>query len=337
MSSPSFFVSPLRDAFGRVHTSLRVSVTDRCNIRCVYCMPQVAVRFLPRDQVLTYEEIGRFVRVVAGLGVRKVRITGGEPLVRADIAVLVRRLSPLDGIDEVTLTTNGLLLKELALPLREAGLARLNVSLDTVREQTFRRVARRDGLQSVIDGIAAAQRAGFDDIRLNAIAMRGVTEDEIEPLGRFARERGLALRFIEYMPLDAQRDWRRDQVLSGDAIRRRLESAFGPLIPSPRTDMSQPAVDYEFADGGGRVGFINPVTQPFCGDCNRLRLTAEGQVRNCLFSKTEWDARALLRSGATDDQIASLVRECVAAKKPGHGIDQPEFLRPERAMYQIGG
>jgi cyclic pyranopterin phosphate synthase len=329
--------APLIDSFGRTHTSLRISVTDRCNIRCLYCIPNETVRFLPRQEVLSFEEIERFVGVVAKRGVNKLRLTGGEPLVRTDLPLLVRRLVAVPGVEEVKLTTNGVLLAKHAQPLRDAGLARLNVSLDTVREEAFRQITRRDGLADVLAGIAAAQAVGFDRIRLNAIAMRGVTEEEIVPLGRFARERGLELRFIEYMPLDADDLWQREHVLSGDEILARLQDAFGPLSPLERKDPSQPATDYRFTDGGGVVGFINPVTQPFCGDCNRLRLTAEGQVRNCLFGADEWDARALLRGGATDDEIGRLVEASVLAKKPGHGIDQPDFLRPQRAMYQIGG
>ncbi len=328
---------PLVDSHGRVHTSLRISVTDRCNIRCHYCMPNESIRFLPRSEVLSFEEVERFVSIVAQRGVSKIRLTGGEPLVRKDLPLLVRRLVAVAGVEEVTLTTNGVLLAQHAQQLRETGLARLNVSLDTVREEAFRQITRRDGLADVLAGIAAAQSVGFDRIRLNAIAMRGVTEEEIVPLGRFARERGLELRFIEYMPLDADDRWQREHVLSGDDILARLQDAFGPLSPVERKDPSQPATDYRFTDGGGAVGFINPVTQPFCGDCNRLRLTAEGQVRNCLFSDAEWDARALLRGGATDEQISRLVQACVLAKKPGHGIDEPNFLRPQRAMYQIGG
>ena len=328
---------PLTDTFGRVHTSLRISVTDRCNIRCFYCMPAENVRFMPRSEILSFEEIERFVRVVAQLGVRKLRLTGGEPLVRADVPALVEKLVAVPGIDEVALTTNGILLPEQARALKEAGLARLNISLDTLREETFQRISRREGLDRVLYGIAAAQEAGFGDIRINAVAIRGLTEDEIVPLARFALERGLEMRFIEYMPLDADGTWRTEQVLSGRDIRLALEAEFGPLIPLVRDDPSKPAVDYRLASGPGRIGFINPVSEPFCGDCNRLRITAEGRIRNCLFSTVEWDARALLRGGASDDEIARLVRDCVAAKKAGHGIDSPDFLKPERAMYQIGG
>lgn len=326
----------LVDSFGRVHTSLRISVTDRCNIRCFYCMPREDVQFLPRGDILSFEEITRFARIVAGMGVHKLRLTGGEPLVRADLPKLVASLSAIEGIDDLALTTNGLLLAAQAHALRNAGLMRVNISLDTLDEATFQRISRRRGLDRVLAGVEAAQRAGFDSIRLNAIAIRGLSEADIVPLAAFARDRALELRFIEYMPLDADGQWDSQKVLAGDRVRQKLENEFGPLAPIERTDPSQPAVDYQFA-GGGRIGFINPVTKPFCGDCNRLRLTAEGQIRNCLFSTVEWDARGVMRNGGSDREIADLVRECVAAKKPGHGIDSPEFLRPQRAMYQIGG
>ncbi|MFM2096954.1 MAG: Cyclic pyranopterin monophosphate synthase [Planctomycetota bacterium] len=333
MSNPR----PLVDSFGRIHTSLRISVTDRCNIRCFYCMPNENVVFRPREEILTFEEIERFARVVARRGVNKFRLTGGEPLVRSDLDQLVRRLAAVPGIEDLTLTTNAMLLADQAIPLRRAGLQRLNISLDTLNEQTFQQITRRSGLDQVLAGIEAARDAGFQRIRLNAVAMRGITEQEILPLARYARERRLELRFIEFMPLDAEHRWATHDVISGEAIRKTLESEFGPLIPVSRNDPSQPAFDYQYADGIARVGLINPVSQPFCQDCNRLRITADGHVRNCLFSTVEWDVRHLMRGGATDEAIEQLVRDCVMAKKAGHGIDAPEFIRPERAMYQIGG
>ena len=327
---------PLIDTFGRIHTNLRISVTDRCNIRCFYCMPET-VRFLPRAEILTYEEIERLVRVVAQMGVNKLRITGGEPLVRAELPRLIEMLAVVPGIRDIALTTNGILLAGQAQALKDAGLGRLNISLDGLSEETFRKISRREGLDRVLDGIFAAKRAGFDKIRLNAVAIRGITEAEVVPLGRFARQHGMEMRFIEFMPLDAENNWQTEQVLSGKEIREILEAEFGPLIPLDRDDPSQTAVDYQFADSIGRMGFINPVTQPFCGNCNRLRITAEGTIRNCLFSTEESDVRELLRGGGTDDQIAETVRRAVHAKKPGHGIDTDEFIKPDRAMYQIGG
>jgi cyclic pyranopterin phosphate synthase len=327
----------LVDSFGRLHNSLRISVTDRCNIRCFYCMPEENVQFKPREELLTFEEIARFVRVAAGFGVNKLRLTGGEPLLRHDLSQLARMLVAIPGIHEVALTTNGILLDRQAAGLHAAGLHRLNISLDAMSEATFERIARRKGLQRVFDGIFAAQQAGFRKIRLNAVSIRGITEAEIVPLAQFARRHELELRFIEYMPLDADRHWDHDQVLSGDEVRAIIDREVGTLEPASVEDPSQPATDFCYTDGGGRVGFINPVTQPFCGACNRLRLTAEGDIRNCLFSIAEWDARAVMRGNGTDADLAKLIQDCVAAKKPGHGIDTPAFVRPERAMYQIGG
>ncbi|HEY2882076.1 MAG TPA: GTP 3',8-cyclase MoaA [Pirellulales bacterium] len=332
----------LVDRFGRTHNNLRISVTDRCNIRCFYCMPAEDVLFKPREELLSYEEIVRFVQVAVGLGVDKLRLTGGEPLVRHDLPALVEQLVKLPGIRDVALTTNGILLAEQAAALHAAGLHRLNISLDTLSESTFQRISRRAGLEKVLEGIFAAKQAGFQKIRLNAISIRGITEAEIVPLATFARRHGMELRFIEYMPLDAERHWDHDQVLGGDEVRGVIDREIGQLVALPVADPSQPATDYRYADGGGRVGFINPVTHPFCSDCNRLRLTAEGQVRNCLFSTTEWDARTILRNSqlppvAAQTALAELITACVAAKKIGHGIDTPEFIRPQRAMYQIGG
>ncbi len=332
---------PLVDAFGRVHTDLRVSVTDRCNIRCRYCMP-IDVTFKPREELLTYAEIVRVVSVAAQLGVRSVRLTGGEPLVRRDLHQLIRELRRVDGIDEVALTTNGLLLGEQAGPLADAGLSRVNVSLDSLRDETFRYIARSEGLSQVLAGLAEAKRVGLQGIRLNAVSIRGLTEADVVPLARFARSEGFQLRFIEFMPLDADRQWSQPQVLSGREVRGMLEEAFGALEPVPVHDGGQPAVDYRYTDASGDavgslVGFIDPVTQPFCERCDRLRLTADGQFRNCLFSTEEWDVRRLLRDGGDDAAVANLMRACVAEKKAAHGIGTPSFERPERAMYQIGG
>ena len=326
----------LVDGFGRVHTDLRVSVTDRCNLRCTYCMPLEAT-FRPAAEHLTVAEIIRVVAVAAGLGVRSVRLTGGEPLLRSDLAPLVARLTALPGIDEVALTTNGLLLAEQAATLRGAGLSRLNVSLDSLRPDVFERIARRSGLDRVLAGLAAAKAAGFTAIRINAVSIRGLTEAEVVPLADFCRREGFELRFIEFMPLDAEAAWSREQVLSGADVRAILVRAVGPLLPVGGTDPGQPATDYAWADGSGRVGFIDPVSAPFCDRCDRLRLTADGQFRNCLFSLAEWDARAVLRGGGSDEAIAGLLRECVAAKRAAHGIDTPAFTRPARSMYQIGG
>lgn len=325
------------DSYGRIHTNLRISVTDRCNIRCFYCMPNENVKFLPHREILTFEEIQRFTRICSTMGVDRIRITGGEPLVRSQLEKLVAMLVNIDAINSVALTTNGVLLADQAQRLRHAGLNRINISLDTLNEDTFFRLSRRKGLDRVLRGIEAAIAAGFEKIRLNAIAIAGLTDDEIIPLVEFAVRQGLEIRFIEFMPLDAEQNWKNDQVLTGDKIKQIVEERFGELVACHRNDPSQPAVDYRFANGAGRIGFINPVSQPFCHSCNRLRLTSEGKVRNCLFSTSEWDARELLRSGASDDELAELVLECVGHKKAAHGIDSVDFRRPEKAMYQIGG
>jgi GTP 3',8-cyclase len=332
-------MSGLVDGFGRVHTDLRISVTDRCNLRCTYCMPAEVV-FRPREELLSFEEIARVARVAAGEGIRTIRLTGGEPLLRRDLDALVALLVAIPGIDEVAATTNGLLLAEQAAPLAAAGLGRLNVSLDAIREQAFERLTRRRGLDRVLAGLAAARAAGFEQIRINAVSIRGLSEEQIVPLAEFCRREALHLRFIEFMPLDADGGWETGQVLSGREVRAILEGALGPLEPVEADgagDLGQPAVDWRWADGGGLVGFIDPVTHPFCDRCDRLRLTADGQFRNCLFSTTEWDARAVLRGGGSDAEIATLLHDCVAAKRAAHGIGSPGFERPARAMYEIGG
>ena len=312
---------------------LRIDVT----FDVFYCMPNENIQFLPQKQILTFEEIQRFTRVCRDLGVDRLRITGGEPLVRSELETLIAMLVKLNGIKSVALTTNGMLLADRAQGLKDAGLSRINISLDTLSEDTFFRLSRRKGLNRVIQGIEAAIDVGFEKIRLNAIAIAGLTDSEIVPLVEFAQKKQLEIRFIEFMPLDAEENWQNDQVLTGEKIKKIVEQHFGKLIACDRDDPSQPAMDFQFANGKGRIGFINPVSEPFCESCNRLRMTAEGKIRNCLFSTSEWDVRDLLRSGSTDDEIASLVLDCVRNKKASHGIDSDEFSRPEKAMYQIGG
>jgi cyclic pyranopterin phosphate synthase len=327
----------LVDSFGRVHNNLRVSVTDRCNIRCVYCMPE-AVTFLPRESLLTFEEIARVVRVATTLGIDKVRLTGGEPLVRRDLPKLVAMIAETPGIKDVGLTTNGILLAPMARALWDAGLRRINVSLDTMDPDRFRELTRRTGFEEVIKGILAAKDAGFDPVKVNAVAIKGVTEPDVVPLGEFARAHGLELRFIEYMPLDAVDHWERGKVLFADEILQRLTQGIGPLAPAPDQDPRAPAVDYDYLDGGGRVGLIASVSRPFCMSCNRLRLTAEGKLRNCLFALEETDLRPLLRGAdAPDAEIAKALRESVAAKWEGHEINTARFIKPERLMHSIGG
>jgi GTP 3',8-cyclase len=336
--------SQLIDSFGRVHRSIRISVTDRCNIRCFYCMPAGDVAFAPRHELLSFEEITRVVSLLAELGVHDVRLTGGEPLIRRDVDALVAMLASIAAVHDLAMTTNGILLPQLARRLRDAGLQRLNISLDTLDEQTFHRITRREGVQRVLSGIEAALAVGFDQIRLNALAIRDLTEHELESLIEFAVERSLTLRFIEFMPLDAERAWAADQVLGGEELLRRIETRFGCLQPIAPPQASQPARDYALVDlprdASGehpRVGVIRPVTQPFCGACDRLRLTAEGAIRNCLFSDQEWDLRALLRGGASDAELLQEIRAAVTAKRAGHLISHPGFSQPDRPMYRIGG
>jgi cyclic pyranopterin phosphate synthase len=327
----------LIDSFGRVHNNLRISVTDRCNIRCTYCMPE-SVQFLPRKDLLTFEEIERVVRVAASLGIDKVRLTGGEPLVRRDLPRLVARIAEIPGIKDVGLTTNGILLGPMARALRDAGLERINVSLDTMDPARFRELTRRDGWEQVIEGILAARAAGFDPVKLNALAIKGVTEEDVVPLARFAREHGLELRFIEYMPLDAGNLWDRAKVLLASEILDRLTLGVGPLAPAPDQDPRAPAMDYDYLDGGGRVGLIASVSRPFCASCNRIRLTADGKLRNCLFALEETDLRPLIRQNeANDAALAGALLASVAGKWEGHEINTARFIKPERLMHSIGG
>lgn len=307
-------------------------------------MPESNVVFAPRQELLSFEELTRIVRLLSEQGVHDVRLTGGEPLVRRDVDRLVVMLAALPQVRDLAMTTNGILLPQFAQRLREAGLQRLNISLDTLNEQTFRRITRREGVQRVLDGIDAAVRVGFEQIRLNALAIRNLTEPELESLVEFAAARSLTLRFIEYMPLDAARSWSTDQVLAGDEILGRLGERFGRLQPLPPPQPSQPARDFALldlpTDASGqhpRIGLIRPVSEPFCGACDRLRITAEGMVRNCLFSSEEWDLRDLLRSGASDQEILNQIAAAVSAKQAGHLIMQAGFSPPERPMYRIGG
>ena len=327
----------LIDSFGRVHNNLRISVTDRCNIRCVYCMPET-VTFLPRSALLSFEEIVRFVRIAAELGVNKIRLTGGEPLVRRDIPRLISMITEVPGIDDIGLTTNGILLAPMAQRLWDAGLRRINISLDTMDPQTFLELTRRTGFEQVIEGIHAAKAAGFQPVKINAIAIKGVSETSVAPLARFSRAHGLELRFIEYMPLDAGNLWERGKVLYASEILEILNDEIGPLAPAPNQDPRAPAMDYDFADGLGRVGMIASISRPFCGSCNRVRITAEGKLRNCLFALEETDLKPLLRDPQSSDQaIAEALIASVAGKWEGHEINTSRFIKPERLMHSIGG
>jgi cyclic pyranopterin phosphate synthase len=327
--------STLVDSFGRAHNNLRISVTDRCNLRCTYCMPEEAV-FMDRSELLTFEEIAQFVRVAAPLGIDKVRLTGGEPLMRRDIDRLVRLLVAIPGIRDVGLTSNGLLLAEHAAALHAAGLRRINVSLDTLDEGRFQQLTRRAGLPRVLAGIDAARRAGFAPVKVNAVIIRGVNDCDVAPLARQARADGWEMRFIEYMPIGAE-PWERGKVFFGHEILEIIEREVAPLRPAADYDPHAPAMDFAYTDGKGRIGLIASVSRPFCRSCNRLRLTADGKLRNCLFALDEMDVKGLLRSGAEDARIAEVIRANVRAKWEGHEINTARFVKPERTMHAIGG
>src|SRR5262245_5093763 len=328
--------APLTDTFGRTVRDLRLSITDRCNLRCVYCMPAEGMPWLPKQDLLTYEELVRFARVCLECGVTGVRLTGGEPTVRADLPELVRMLHEMAPELDLALTTNGLKLTELAPALHAAGLTRVNVSLDTLDRARFHQLARRDRLAEVLAGLDAARRAGLSPIKVNAVLMRGLNDDEVVPLARWARDQGFELRFIEWMPLDFQHSWDRSKLVSATEILERLGEVFA-LEPEEGDDPSAPARTFRYLDGAGRVGVIASVTRPFCGTCDRIRLTADGQVRTCLFSLKEYDFRRLMRAGGSDNDIEALLRSAVLRKEPGHLISQPGFVQPERGMSAIGG
>jgi GTP 3',8-cyclase len=328
----------LADSFGRVATDLRVSLTDRCNLRCAYCMPPEGLEWLPSPELLTDEEVTRLIRVaVELLGVREVRFTGGEPLLRRGLAGLIARTAELDPRPEISLTTNAIGLARTAAALREAGLDRINVSLDTLRPETFRKLARRDRLPDVLDGLAAAVETGLTPVKVNAVLMRDLNDDEAAPLLRFCLDHGYELRFIEQMPLDAQHGWKRAEMVTADEILAALGREFNLTPDDPHKRGSTPAEAFLVDGGPARVGVIASVTRPFCGNCDRVRLTADGQVRNCLFARTENDLRSPLRTGASDAELADRWRRAVAVKLPGHGINDPSFLQPDRPMSAIGG
>ena len=333
----------LVDRFGRVATDLRVSLTDRCNLRCSYCMPEEGLLWLPKDTLLTDAEVVRLVDIAARLlGVTEIRFTGGEPLLRPGLVKIVAETSALTPRPKMSVTTNGIGLSRLANALAEAGLDRVNVSLDTLQPPRFEALARRRRLEEVLEGVAAADAAGLRPVKLNAVLMRGINDDEAVDLLTFALNHGYELRFIEQMPLDAQHAWRREDMVPGEEILAQLRSAF-TLLPDPTERGAAPAetwlVEGYEASGGGpaKVGVIASVTQPFCGACDRTRLTADGQVRNCLFSEEETDLRGLLRGGASDEELADAWRGAMWAKRAGHGIDNPKFLQPSRPMSAIGG
>jgi cyclic pyranopterin phosphate synthase len=326
---------PLRDALGRVVDDLRISVTDRCNFRCVYCMPEEGMKWLPRDEILSFEELTRVARIFVEAGTRTIRLTGGEPLVRRDLPALVGMLHGLHPKLDLSLTTNGFLLRRDARALADAGLRRVNVSLDSLRADRFARITRRDCLSTVLDGIEAAREAGLTPVKVNCVVVRGFNDDEVLDFARMAREQGVQVRFIEFMPLDASGEWGRDSVVPGDELLEAVETEF-PM--QSRDAGHDPAQRLAFADGApGELGFINSVSAPFCARCNRVRITADGQLRTCLFSVTETDLRTPLRSGATDADMEQVIRDAIWRKEPGHRINEPDFVRPTRSMSQIGG
>ena len=328
----------LTDSYGRIATDLRVSLTDRCNLRCSYCMPPEGLDWLPKPEVLTGDEVARLVRIgVETLGIREVRFTGGEPLLRRDLVSIIAATAALSPRPEISLTTNGIGLDRRAAALRDAGLDRINVSLDTLRPDVFRKLSRRDRLSDVLAGLAAAAAAGLTPVKVNTVLMRDLNEDEAPDLLRYCMEHGYELRFIEQMPLDAQHGWKRTEMITADEIFDSLSRAFNLFEDSERVRGAAPAETFLVDGGPARVGVIASVTRPFCGACDRVRLTADGQIRNCLFARSESDLRSLLRSDASDEEIAARWRAAVASKLPGHGINDPSFLQPDRPMSAIGG
>ena len=349
----------LADSFGRVMRDLRVSVTDRCNFRCLYCLPEteeaadfyrvkfdalknpspptpITREWKPRSQILTFEEIERVVRLAAELGIEKVRVTGGEPLLRQGVESLVARLAQIPGVTDLAMTTNGFLFPQKGRTLRAAGLQRVSFSLDSLDPANFKKIAGRDGLRSVLASIDLAQELGFRPVKANAVVIRGLNDREIEALAEFARQKNLSFRFIEFMPLDSGRAWQKELVVPGREILQRLRARFD-LRPVQSSNVSETAKRWSFADGRGEIGIIAPVSEPFCGHCNRLRLTADGKLRTCLFSLTEHDLKPLLRGGASDDVIKERLQEIVRQKEERHHIGEPDFVQPERTMSCIGG
>ncbi|GAA1907533.1 GTP 3',8-cyclase MoaA [Lapillicoccus jejuensis] len=330
-------MTQLVDTFGRVARDLRVSVTDRCNLRCTYCMPAEGLPWMPKDEMLTDEELLRLVGVFVGLGVRQVRLTGGEPLLRRTIVDVVAGITALTPRPQVAMTTNGIGLARLAQPLAEAGLDRVNVSLDTIDPEVFRRLTRRDRLDDVEKGLAAAAEAGLTPVKVNAVAMRGVNDHVVADVLGWCLDRGYELRFIEQMPLDAQHGWDRTEMISAQELRERLSERY-TLTPLPDRERGSAPAERFLVDGGpATVGIIASVSEPFCGSCDRTRLTADGQVRNCLFSHRETDLRGPLRDGASDEELAGLIRGEMWRKARGHGIGEPDFVQPDRPMSSIGG
>ena len=326
----------LQDSYGRPITDLRISVTDRCNYKCFYCKTGLGLKAVPRDRLLTYEEIERLARLFLGLGIRKLRVTGGEPLLRKGLEILIGRLAALPGLGDLALTTNGFSLSTKAAALRDAGLRRVTVSLDSLDRERFRQMTGQDDLERVVAGIEAARLCGLDPIKINCVVVRDWNDDELLEFAEFARRRAVHVRFIEFMPLDEDEKWTRAQVVTGAEVIDRIRQRHG-LIPLRPEQASDTSVNYCFPDGPGTVGVITTVSRPFCGECSRIRLTADGKLRTCLFSLEEHDVKALLRSGATDDQVVQFIVDTVRKKEAGHRINEPDFTPPPRTMSYIGG
>ena len=325
-----------KDGMGRTIVNLRISVTDRCNFRCTYCMPADNVEFMDRSNLLSFEEIKRVAQIVSSMGINRLRLTGGEPLMRKNLPALIKMLDEVDGIDDIAMTTNAYFLKDQAQSLKEAGLKRLNVSLDALDPDKFRDVNRRDCLQSVLDGLDTARKVGFKSIKINAVAVRNFSETEIMSLIEMGRSDGFEIRFIEFMPLDSDKVWERDKVLFGHEIVDMIKENY-ELVPIDNSLEIGPASEYNFADGKGKIGIITAVSNPFCDHCNRIRMTADGKLRTCLFSTEETNLKELIRSGATDEAIIETINQAVLVKEPGHKINLDDFERPTRAMHAIGG
>lgn len=329
----------LVDAYGRHIKNVRISVTDKCNFRCVYCMPAEGLQWLKRNEILSFEEIEKLVRLLVSMGVEQVRLTGGEPTVRKDLPELIRNLSKIEGLKSLSLTTNGFLLKSMAKSLAEAGLTRINVSIDSLVREKFFQLTRRDTLQQVLEGLEELEKyPQISPIKINAVAMRNFTEDEIVPFAMLARRKPYIVRFIEFMPLDADELWDRNSVLSGDEIKAIIEREVMPLVPVLSADPAETATKYRFADGIGEMGFINPVSHPFCSSCDRIRITAEGMLRTCLFAHVETDLKTPLRNGSSEEVLEEIIRRAVWKKEMKHYINDGEaFKRTKRSMSQIGG
>ncbi len=328
----------LTDSYGRRIKSMRISVTDKCNFRCTYCMPAEGLPWLKKSEILSYEEIERVSRIAVGIGIEQIRLTGGEPLVRRDVPELVRQLKQIDGLRSLSLTTNGILLKQQAKALAEAGLTRINVSLDSLLREKFAQLTRRDQLDQVLEGLEELEKyPSIHPIKINAVAMRGHTEAEVLDFARFARSKAYVVRWIEFMPLDADQAWRKEDILTGSEIKAIIETAYGPLVQITSGDPSETARRYTFSDGIGEVGFINPVSEPFCSTCDRIRVTADGQLRTCLFASEETDLRAVLRSQADDEEVAQTFRQAIKNKELKHYIGDTRFKRSKRSMSMIGG